>query len=503
MRKHFSVPSFWIQHVVQADIEKSTFPNDHIQSKDNECVYAVIKYDQFQLPEIEFFTGSCNSAKYSFICMRQTNKVSPVRIALTGEAYFLRCVYIMFDMPLIEYSGKSYSVDECMDECFRLMNNGYACVAFEHSLGNSTCRFLERNSKRNVTKYYLTPDWDHYMLTNTKPIIGGSIVYEDKVLATSGGNSESYINESTASSISGSSILHVDDFLTTSGESTEILNHNSTTLSKILNHKSTTSSKILNHKSTASRKGITFWSIVLAIGAVSSFSGIFLTIQRILKTPQTHDRSFKEDALVYMENCVCVDVANPEEWTGMEYSKAHNIPPESFIGIITMFINENAKVAQKVINVNDIDFFFRKRVHDDNEVYGNLDKDKARQRKNQKDNKNKEQQSKINNELSKSNKSSLKFLKSKSVKISMKSTFIKKKQNISVNSNDKMEENMENIIEDSNENSSEIKENLHENNESATTEKQSETFCPHKVAVELDIWKPFTHPIRNNNTSTK
>ncbi|CAC5413479.1 unnamed protein product [Mytilus coruscus] len=142
----------------------------------------------------------------------------------------------------------------------------------------------------------------------------------------------------------------------------------------------------------------------------------------------------------------------------------------------------------------------RKRVHDDDEARGNLDKDKAHQRKDQKNNETKEQQSKINNELSKSNKSALNFSKSKSLKISMKSTFIKKKQNVSVNSSDKIEENVENI--NSNENSSEIKENLHENNKS-TTEKQSATLGPHKVAVELGIWKPFTHPIRNINTSTK
>lgn len=158
---------------------------------------------------------------------------------------------------------------------------------------------------------------------------------------------------------------------------------------------------------------------------------------------------------------------------------------------------------QKVIYAYAIDFFLiSKRVHDDDEARGNLDKDTARQRKNQKNNRTKEQRSKINNELSQSNKSALNFSKSKSLKISMKSTFIKKKQNVSVNSNDKIEENVENIKEDSNENSSEIKENLHENNE-ITTEKQIATLGPHKVAVELGIWKPFTHPIRNINTSTK
>lgn len=55
-------------------------------------------------------------------------------------------------------------------------------------------------------------------------------------------------------------------------------------------------------------------------------------------------RSFKEDVTIYMENCLSVDVANPEDWTGMEYLKAHNVPPESFIGIITMLVNENAKL---------------------------------------------------------------------------------------------------------------------------------------------------------------
>lgn len=38
--------------------------------------------------------------------------------------------------------------------------------------------------------------------------------------------------------------------------------------------------------------GITFWGIVLAIGAVTSFGGIFLIIHRILKTPHSHDVSF-------------------------------------------------------------------------------------------------------------------------------------------------------------------------------------------------------------------
>lgn len=81
MRKYFSVRSFWTQQVVQIDIETSTFPK---QSKENTCVYAVITNDLDQLPEIQIFAGSCNSAKYSFICKRQTNKVSPVRTALTG-----------------------------------------------------------------------------------------------------------------------------------------------------------------------------------------------------------------------------------------------------------------------------------------------------------------------------------------------------------------------------------------------------------------------------------
>ncbi|CAC5413481.1 unnamed protein product [Mytilus coruscus] len=320
-----SVPSFWTQQVVQVDIEKSTFQNDFVQSKENACVYAVIKYDRFQLPEIEFFNGSCNSAKYSFICMRQTNKVSPVRTALTGEGYFLRWKNAMINFPLIEYSGKSYSVDECIDECYRLNNNGYACAAFEYSLHNSTCRFLEYNFKTTAGKYY-TPYWDYYLITNIRPIIGGSIVYEDEVLTTSGGSSGSYSHESIASSISGSSILHLDDFLTTSDESSEILNH-----------KSTTSTKQSNETEyNPSFEGKTFRSIVLAIGLVTSLSGIFLILQRILKTPQTHDRSFKEDVMIYMENCLYVDIAKPKEWTGMEYSKADNVPPESFIGIITM-----------------------------------------------------------------------------------------------------------------------------------------------------------------------
>lgn len=71
------------------------------------------------------------------------------------------------DLPLIEYSWKSYSVDECIDECYRLMKTGYACAAFEYNLDNSTCRFIENNFQTNNTKYY-SPYWDHYMLTNTK-----------------------------------------------------------------------------------------------------------------------------------------------------------------------------------------------------------------------------------------------------------------------------------------------------------------------------------------------
>lgn len=73
----------------------------------------------------------------------------------------------MFGFPLIEYSGTSYSVDECMDKCFSLMHNGYACSGFEYSLGNSTCRFLEANFQNDATKYYITPYWDHYMLGST------------------------------------------------------------------------------------------------------------------------------------------------------------------------------------------------------------------------------------------------------------------------------------------------------------------------------------------------
>ncbi|VDI32659.1 Hypothetical predicted protein [Mytilus galloprovincialis] len=130
--------------------------------------------------------------------MRQTNKVSPVRTALTGEAYFLRWIHIEMNLRLIKYSGETYSVDECIDECYRLMNNGYPCAAFEYSLDNSTCRFLENSVDGTATKYY-TPNWDHYMLTNTKPIIGGSIVYEDKVITTTGGSIESYSHESTGS----------------------------------------------------------------------------------------------------------------------------------------------------------------------------------------------------------------------------------------------------------------------------------------------------------------
>lgn len=71
------------------------------------------------------------------------------------------------NLRLIKYSRKTYSVDECIDECYRLMNNGYPCAAFEYSLDNSTCRFLENSVDGTATKYY-TPNWDHYMLTNTK-----------------------------------------------------------------------------------------------------------------------------------------------------------------------------------------------------------------------------------------------------------------------------------------------------------------------------------------------
>ncbi|VDI32459.1 Hypothetical predicted protein, partial [Mytilus galloprovincialis] len=111
------------------------------------------------------------------------------------EAYYMRWVYSMFGFPLIEYSGTSYSVDECMDKCFSLMHNGYACSGFEYSLGNSTCRFLEANFQNDATKYYITPYWDHYMLGSTTPIIGGPVVYDDEVSTTSEGSSESYSDE--------------------------------------------------------------------------------------------------------------------------------------------------------------------------------------------------------------------------------------------------------------------------------------------------------------------
>lgn len=71
------------------------------------------------------------------------------------------------NLPLIVYSGKFYSVDECIDECYGLMKNGYACAAFEYSLDNSTCRFLENSFEATATKYD-TPYWDHSMITNTK-----------------------------------------------------------------------------------------------------------------------------------------------------------------------------------------------------------------------------------------------------------------------------------------------------------------------------------------------
>ncbi|XP_063425760.1 uncharacterized protein LOC134709499 [Mytilus trossulus] len=201
-------------------------------------------------------------------------------IAVTGEAYYMRWVYSMFGLPLIEYSGKPYSVDECMDKCFSLMRNGYACLGFEYSLGNSTCRFLEANFQNDATKYYLTPYWDHYMLGSTTPIIGGPVVYDDEVITTSGGRSESYSDERVlTSSIPRRSNLKVNDLRTTAGESSEILNHKSTTSTKLK----------YGPEKYPSIEGITFWGIVLAIGAVTSFGGIFLIIHRILKTPHSHD----------------------------------------------------------------------------------------------------------------------------------------------------------------------------------------------------------------------
>ncbi|XP_063423014.1 uncharacterized protein LOC134707293 [Mytilus trossulus] len=133
----------------------------------------------------------------------------------------------------------------------------------------------------------------------------------------------------------------------------------------------------------------------------------------------------------------------------------------------------------------------RKMVHDD---------DKSRSHP--EGNTTKEQHMKINNELSKSNKSSLNFSKSRSLKISMKNTFTKKKQNTSVNSNDKVEEHVENSKDGYHENSPITKVIPLENNEN-TTEKKSVILSHQRVAVELDIWKPFTRPIRNNNTSTQ
>lgn len=105
----------------------------------------------------------------------------------------------------------------------------------------------------------------------------------------------------------------------------------------------------------------------------------------------------------------------------------------------------------------------------------------------------------MNNELSKSNKSSLNVSKSKRLKISLKSTFFKKKQITSVVINDKVEENLKNSKDGYNENAPVINQNPLENNESST-EKQSATLRPQRVAVELDIWKPCKRPIRNNNT---
>lgn len=52
-----------------------------------------------------------------------------------------------------------------------------------------------------------------------------------------------------------------------------------------------------------------------------------------------------------MEDCLCVDVANPDEWTGMEYSKAQNVPPESFFGIISILENENTDLINWDNNV--------------------------------------------------------------------------------------------------------------------------------------------------------
>ncbi|XP_071168621.1 uncharacterized protein [Mytilus edulis] len=255
-----------------------------------------------------------------------------VVIRRCGEAYYMRWVYSMFGLPLIEYSGKPYSVDECMDKCFSLMRNGYACLGFEYSLGNSTCRFLEANFQNDATKYYMTPYWDHYMLGSTTPIIGVPVVlYEDEVITTSVGSSEGFSDERVLTlSMPRSSFLQVDDLRTTAGESGKILNF--------------TAKQRHGPENNPSIEGITFLGIVLAIGAVTSFGGIFLIIHRILKTPHSHDCSTKEDAMFYMEDCLCVDVVNPEEWTDMDYSKAHNVPPESFIGIITILVNENTKL---------------------------------------------------------------------------------------------------------------------------------------------------------------
>ncbi|VDI32661.1 Hypothetical predicted protein [Mytilus galloprovincialis] len=109
---------------------------------------------------------------------------------------------------------------------------------------------------------------------------------------------------------------------------------------------------------------------------------------------------------------------------------------------------------------------------------------------------------KLNNELPISNKSSLNVSKSKRLKISIKSTYFKKKQITSVNINDKIEENVENSNDGYSENAPVINQNPLENNESST-EKQSATLHPQRVAVELVIWKPCKRPIRNNNTRPK